>query len=97
MAMTIPMRNPATGEVRLGVYGFSWTTFFFGGIPALFRKDFKMGLLVIGLTMVTCGFFALFWAFFYNKQYTLGLLKQGFQFAGTPEEIARAKFALGLR
>jgi hypothetical protein len=40
MATKINMLNPDTGLIKTGFYGFSWTTFFFGAFPALFRSDF---------------------------------------------------------
>jgi hypothetical protein len=40
------MKNPNTGVIKKGFYGFSWTTFLFGGIPALFRGDIITGLVV---------------------------------------------------
>ena len=34
------MRHRESGVFRSGYIGFSWTTCFFGSLPALFRSDF---------------------------------------------------------
>lgn len=40
MATRIAMEHKQTGLLKDGFYGFSWTTFYFGLFPALFRLDF---------------------------------------------------------
>ena len=35
MATRISMRHKESGIMKVGYYGFSWTTFFFGFFPAL--------------------------------------------------------------
>ncbi|MEY8713370.1 hypothetical protein A9B99_20410 [Mangrovibacter phragmitis] len=104
MAVKINMENPKTGEHLHGFYGFSWTTFFFGCIPALFRKDFKtfigVFIILLILALVTMGIGStvamIVWAFMYNKYYTTNLIKRGFQFAGTHTENELASSKLGL-
>lgn len=104
MATQIKMENPRTGETVKGLYGFSWTTLFFGSFPALFRKDFitfigTFVVLVI-LAVFTMGIGStiamLAWAFMYNKYYTTNLVKKGFMFAGTHTENELASARLGL-
>jgi hypothetical protein len=104
MATKINMLNPDTGLIKTGFYGFSWTTFFFGAFPALFRSDFItfVGVFVV-LTIIAIAtegfgiFLAMIvWAFMYNKYYTRKLIERGFKFNGTVEENARAAKALGV-
>ncbi len=97
MATRIAMQHPETGIAKIGLYGFSWTTFFWGGIPALFRGDIVTGLVVIILNMITFWIAGIIWAFFYNKYYTLKLVEKGYAFTGTESEIAAANAALGIR
>lgn len=85
MASVIMMRNPRTGIIRKGFIGFSWTTLFFGGFPALFRGDILTGLLVLLANFLTGGLAGLVWAFFYNKRYTLDLIEEGYRFDCSPE------------
>jgi hypothetical protein len=104
MATKINMLNPDTGLIKTGFYGFSWTTFFFGAFPALFRSDFItfVGVFVV-LTIIAIAtegfgiFLAMIvWAFMYNKYYTRRLIERGFKFNESVEENARAAKALGV-
>jgi hypothetical protein len=96
MATAVRLANPQTGIVKRGFVGFSWTTFLFGGLPALFRGDFVMGLVFIVLQFLTWGLSGLILAFFYNKQYTLKLVERGYVLADTAQlnEIAAAKLGI---
>lgn len=104
MATLISMKHKATGIVKDGFYGFSWTTLLFGPLPALFRGDFVtfIGLFVVILilgimTFGIGGFVAMFlWAFMYNGYYTKKLLEAGYEFTGTPEEIMAAQKKLNV-
>ena len=96
MATEIPLKHPETGIVKNGLYGFSWTTLFFGGIPAIIRGDITPGVLVIIGSFFTCGLVGLIWAFIYNKRYTLGLIEKGYQLCGTEEQNRQARIVLGI-
>ena len=96
MATKIMMLHPSTGISKSGFYGFSWTTFFFGGFPALFRGDIIIGLVVVVLNLLTWWIAGVIWSFFYNKHYTHKLVEKGYVFAGSDSEIAAAKSALGI-
>lgn len=45
MAKKIALIHKETGIKRAGYYGFSWTSLFFGPLPALFRGDLVIFLL----------------------------------------------------
>lgn len=85
MHATLINRN--TKERKDVKVGYSWTEFFFGFWPALFRGDWKwlliMILVEIALGMFTWGggtlFFNIIFGFFYNKFYTVDLLNAGFE------------------
>ncbi|RAU23641.1 hypothetical protein CU669_00600 [Paramagnetospirillum kuznetsovii] len=96
MATVIQMTHPQTGIVKKGIYGFSWTTLFFGGFPAIFRGEIVIGLVVLVINLLTFGVAGFIWAFIYNKQYTLRLVEQGYQFNGGEAEIAAARTKLGI-
>lgn len=105
MATRISMKHKATGIVKDGFYGFSWTTLLFGGGPALFRGDFFtfIGVFVVLIItgLVTFGIGAwiemFIWAFFYNGFYTKKLLEAGYEFTGTAEQIRAAQTELNLQ
>lgn len=96
MAKIILLKDPETGVVKKGFYGFSWTTFLFAGFPALFRGDYLLGVLMTILSVLTWGLAGNIWAFFYNKSYTLKLLRKGYEFADSEEAVLSAKVALGI-
>lgn len=92
------MINNSTGISKTGFHGFSWTTFFFGPFPALFRADY---LTFIGYFAVAVIFAAMtaglswlpmciIWAFIYNGFYTKKLLEKGYTFNDTPERVNAA-------
>ena len=98
------MKQKQSGILKNGYYGFSWTTFLFGGIPALFRGDIMYGLaalgfgVLIGLATFGLGSFLvwLVWGFVFNKNYTHWLLQAGFEFDDRPELVGQAKLALDI-
>lgn len=96
MATVIMMKDPRTGILKKGFYGFSWTTLFFPGFPCFFRGDIVTGLLVILANLLTSGIAGIIWAFIYNKWYTRKLVEQGYQFAGSPQENQIAMERLGI-
>jgi hypothetical protein len=104
MASVVKMRHKESGLEKKGFYGFSWTTFFFGAFPALFRSDFItfigafIVLLALGIFTVGIGaaIVQILFAFFYNKYYTSKLLEGGYEFNDTDEVVAAAKEALGV-
>jgi hypothetical protein len=104
MATRIALKHKETGIVKDGFYGFSWTTFFFGFFPALFRGDFItfIGGFVVSviIAVVTFGVGAFFvgvaWAFMYNKYYTRKLIERGYVLAGSDGDNALAASALGI-
>lgn len=92
------MINNSTGITKTGFHGFSWTTFFFGPFPALFRADY---LTFIGYFAVAVIFAAMtaglswlpmciIWAFIYNGFYTKKLLEKGYTFNDMPERVNAA-------
>ena len=104
MAATVHLVHPQTGIQRNGYYGFSWTSLFFGGFPALIRGDTGYGLAILlgGCLAGAVSFGSLWflvglvWAAIYNKQYTLRLIQQGYQFDDSPARVEAARAALGV-
>lgn len=105
MAVKMRMENRRTGEWVAGMYGFSWTTLFFGPFPALFRRDYRtfiifmLATLLLGLYTLGAGAIILIiiWAFKYNGYYTRRLIRKGFSFAGTHPEKQLNALKLTLR
>ncbi|MGF9699437.1 MULTISPECIES: DUF2628 domain-containing protein [Paenibacillus] len=84
--MHIFLQNSA-GVTKNVKVGFSWTTLFFGFLPALFRGDLKwaviMFLIAAALGAFTFGIGAwvsgIVFSFVYNKIYIKELLEKGYR------------------
>lgn len=76
--MFIDLRNSITGEIKQVKLGFSWTTFFFGFFPALFRMDWLNFLIMVGAAFLTCGLSWIVFPFIYNTMYIKKLLRDGY-------------------
>ena len=80
MAYTsIMFENPHTGAIKEAPVGFSWTVFFFGFFPPLFRGDWKWAVITFILAMITFGLSSIVFMFIYNKLYIKDLIGSGFK------------------
>jgi hypothetical protein len=84
--MHVRLQNSA-GVVKDVKVGFSWTTFFFGFFPALFRGDLKWAVIMF-ITAVAVGIFTfgigawipgIIFSFVYNKIFIKDLLDKGYR------------------
>lgn len=71
-------------EIKSAPVGFSWTVFFFGGWPALFRQDWMWGVILILANIFTYCFAGLVFSFFYNKMYIKSLIDKGYKIKDMP-------------
>lgn len=71
-------------ETKTAPVGFSWTTCFFGGWPAVFRGDWKMAAIIFICSVFSYGLAGIVFAFFYNKTYIKDLVHRGYWFHNTP-------------
>ena len=74
-------------EIKQAPLGFSWTTFFFGGWPAIFRQDWLMGAVILVLSVFTWGLAGIIFAFFYNKIYLKSLFEKGYSIHSLPPGV----------
>lgn len=79
------------GTVKECKLGFSWTVFFFGIFPALFRGDLKWALIQFVVAWVTCGISHFVFSFTYNKIYIKDLLEKRFVPATEEDRLALVK------
>lgn len=90
--MHVALVNQA-GVAKHVKVGFSWTTFFFGFIPALIRGDLKWAIIMLLLQIVagslTFGAGAIvvgiIFAFVYNNIYIKEMLEKGYM-AASPQD-----------
>lgn len=78
-------------EVKKVPLGFSWTTFFFGGWPAIFRGDFIVGIVLVIGSMLTYGILSIIMAFIYNKMYAKSLFEKGYKIHAMPDGCTEEK------
>ncbi len=90
--MKVTLKNEA-GLIKEVKLGFSWTTFFFGFFPALFRGDLKWAVIMFIIEAVlgsfTLGIGAsvtgIIFSFIYNKIYIKELIEKGYKPANEEE------------
>ena len=92
----LTLQHPNTGIIKTAPLGFSWTTLFFGALPALFRGDFKWFFIQALLSVLFIP--VLIFPFIYNRIHLRRLLEQGYKVqstGGTKIEDLNAR--LGIR
>lgn len=93
--MMVNLKNEA-GLVRQVKVGFSWTGFFFGGIPFFFRGMPGHGALWILLGLFTCGITNLILSFIINKQTAHYYLERGYKPSGDGWNVAALKWGVAM-
>lgn len=80
----VNIKNPKTNQVKQVKAGFSWTVFFWGFLPPLFRGDWKWLLIMLVLDIVGIFSFGIISAianimvsFLYNKFYLQDRINEG--------------------
>ena len=96
MATGIEIKHTASGMVKTGYYGFSWTYLFFGWFVPLFRGELVVGALHILFYFITFGLWHFIVCFLYNKQYMQRMLTNGWVLAGSNDENRSAGLVLGI-
>lgn len=91
--MMVSMKNES-GLRREVKVGFSWTAFFFGGIPFFFRGMPTQGAMWIILSIVTLGFSNLFLMFIINKQTAHHYLENGYKPIGEGWDLAGGQWGI---
>lgn len=75
---SIKINLEKNGILKEAPVGFSWTTFFFGFLPALIRGDIKWGVVMLAGSVFTSGISSLVFPFIYNKLYIKSLIENGY-------------------
>ena len=72
------LKHPEYEVTKEVPVGFSWTVFFFGFLPPLFRGDWKWAIVMLIAALCTFGLSTLIFMFIYNKIYLKSLLETGY-------------------
>ena len=96
MAKKVTLKNPSTGLMKQGFYGYSWTYLFFGFFVPLFRGELVVGALHLLFTLFTGGLWQLIVSFLYNNQYMTRMLEKGYVLNDKEEVMAAARMKLGI-
>ena len=94
---TVILQHPHSGIIRKAPVGFSFTTLFFGPLPALLRWDFKWFIIQCLLCWLVIPI--LVFAFVYNRIYLRQLLERGYKVksvSGTTIEALNTKLGMEL-
>ena len=90
--MVVTLVHEGTKLTKQVKVGFSWTTLFFGFLPALFRGDFKWAIIQFLINICTFGLSSVVFAFIYNKIYVKELIEKGYKAADSGSEaVLKAK------
>ncbi len=79
--------HPFSGSMKGAPVGFSWTTFFFGVFPSLFRGHWSGFFIQLFLALLTFGLSGIVFAFIYNKMYIKHLLGQGYNVSSASGDL----------
>ena len=94
---TLTFKNPLTGQMKLAPIGFSWTTFFFGFFPALFRGDWKWAVIQFVLAVITAGLSNFVFCFIYNSLFVKDLIGVGYQATAGAGNLDFASAKVGMQ
>jgi CHASE2 domain-containing sensor protein len=86
----------ASGMVKDGYIGYSWTYLVFGWFVPVVRGELGIGVLHLVITLVSFGISQLIFPFLYNRQYMVRMLTNGWELdASDPNyELARRKLKI---
>lgn len=71
-------------EVKPAPVGFSWTMFFWGFFPPLFRQDWLWGIVLFIASVFIPYVPSIICSFFYNKVYIKSLIDKGYKIKDMP-------------
>ncbi len=91
------LKHPEFEVTKEAPVGFSWTVFFFGFLPPLFRGDWKWAIVMLIAALVTFGISNLIFMFIYNKLYLKSLLEVGYTSVDSEEVLTPIEAKLTMK
>jgi hypothetical protein len=93
----IYFENLHTGHIKEAPVGFSWTVFFFGFFPPLFRGDWIGFAIILFSAIITFGLSNLVFMFIYNKMYIKRLISEGYKAKSATADISYLQQKLNIQ
>ena len=94
---TLNLKHPEYEVIKQAPVGFSWTVFFFGFFPPLFRGDWKWGIVMLVAALCTFGISTLVFMFIYNKLFVKSLLDSGYTSVDGDDVLNPIEAKLGMK
>ncbi len=93
------IKHRASGLIKYGYFGWSWTYYFFGWFVPIFRGEIGIGMLHLLISLFTFGLFQVIMSFLYNKQYMTRMLVNGWELADNDDvnNLARVTLNIAVR
>ena len=91
------LKHRQNENIKKAPVGFSWTVFFFGCFPAVFRGDWKWFLIMAILQMVTFNLSTFDMMFIYNKIYLNSIIEQGYAAVDSADILNPIEGKLGIK
>ena len=96
MATKVMIQHPASGLIKNGYFGYSWTYLFFGWFVPLIRGELGIAALHLIFSIVTLGIWQFILSFIYNKQYMTRMLEKGYVLNDSEPLMEAARNKLGI-
>tara|TARA_Y100000768_G_C23945233_1_gene667233 strand:- start:14 stop:328 length:315 start_codon:yes stop_codon:yes gene_type:complete len=77
--------------------GISWTVFFFGCFPAIFRGDWKWFLIMLILQIITFSLSSFVMMFIYNKIHLNSVIENGYAAVDSNDVLSPIEGRLGMK
>lgn len=90
------IQHPASGLIKNGYFGYSWTYLFFGWFVPLIRGELGIAALHLIFSIVTLGIWQFILSFIYNKQYMTRMLEKGYVLNDSEPLMEAARNKLGI-
>ena len=88
--------HQASGIVKVGYVGYSWTYLVFGWFVPVVRGELGVGVLHLVITLVSFGLSQLIFPFLYNRQYMVRMLTQGWVLDDNDPNAGLARLKLNI-
>jgi hypothetical protein len=94
---TLNLKHRQNENIKKVPVGISWTVFFFGCFPAIFRGDWKWFLIMLILQIITFSLSSFVMMFIYNKIYLNSIIENGYASVDSNDVLSPIEGKLGMK